>query len=57
MSYDQRQIDKPLKACLKCGRMYYMADVICAWCGEGFGTTQHKKPARFDVNGCEMNGP
>ena len=57
MSYDARQLDKPLRLCLKCGRAYYMTDVICAWCGEGYRTVQNPPPDRRDVNGVVMSDP
>jgi len=54
-SYDERQIEVPLKACAKCGHVYYMRADICARCGPGWRTEQHPKPPRIDVNGNLMD--
>ena len=61
-SYDDRQLEKPLRLCLTCGRAFYMADVICAWCGDGWRTVQESRSfgireSRLDVNKVEMFDP
>lgn len=65
MSYDERQIDKPLTICQKCGHAYYMNHALCAWCGPGWRTVQHPVPTSGttvpilgrDVMGNIIDGP
>ena len=57
MSYDDRQIDKPLVICMKCGNWYYMASALCAWCGDGWRDKQHVPEPRIDVSGNLLDGP
>lgn len=55
-SYDERQINKPLRICAKCQRPFYMNGPICGQCGPGWRTSQHPEPRKTDVSGNVMEG-
>lgn len=55
-TYDDRQIEKPLKRCAKCGRDWYMLAVICAECRDPYAEMRLAKDAR-DVQGTIIDGP
>jgi len=56
-SYDDRQLDVPLRTCATCGKAFYMRAVICAQCGPGVRTVQQVPESRLDAQGNLIDGP
>jgi hypothetical protein len=65
-TYDDNQINKPLKVCLRCKRSWWMLADVCAECVDakeirpGVWRANHSASifaTRFDVNGVEMTDP
>lgn len=55
-TYDQNQIEKPLKHCLLCGRPWYMLADFCMECADPY-ELRKAQAKRVDLNGVEMDGP
>jgi hypothetical protein len=57
-TYDDNQINKPLKVCLRCKRAWYMLADVCIECRDPYAQSGHgRTQSRLDVNGVEMTDP
>lgn len=54
LSYDERQIEPPLRTCLTCGKAFYMRAEICAQCGPGWKPSK-PQTIKIDVSGHAMD--
>ncbi len=54
-SYDDRQLDKQLVLCARCGFAYYMIGPICGRCGTGWRDVQTPPKDVRDVRGTVMD--
>lgn len=57
-TYDQNQIEKPLKTCAKCGKPWYMLADVCAECRDPYAVRDSR--ITNDVRDCQgvvIDGP
>lgn len=54
-TYCQNQKEKPLKACVSCGKSWYMHADVCAECRDPYADMRYRQDVR-DVQGVVMDG-